>query len=281
MKDFGAALALCILSAAAFPGPPSPAGEPGLRERVGQRAVLAGRVSKTPWQHMIRADMHKEAVYVDLDGGGQTVAYAKGGIACEGPVLLRGEILLTEGSSKRPGSKEIVSETQFDVESWLCLSAKVIADLVEKMAARQTSPEERADIEEDLAAAGLQSVPILIAHLKDGRACGKRKVLLNEGELTNRPANAPPVAERWGQEVDSVGDRCEEILLRIVTPVEYQSPYAAHFKAFSAVPHPFRVADWDRWWKRSAGQSLAEIRRGFQPVIDAYWKSHGVQQVVR
>jgi hypothetical protein len=194
---------------------------------------------------------------------------------------LGGTVLRTEGSSKRPGSKEVCSEIQLDVEDWRCLDRVVLEDLVERLATPAVSRSEKVDIEEALSAAGKEVVPVLIAHLKDGRVCRKEKVLLNEGELTNRAPNAPPVEEHWVEQDVTVGVRCEEILLRIVTPRGYESPHAGHFKAFSAGPHPFLVEDWALWWKRNQELSLEQIRDKIKPVLDAYWKSHGTQQVVR
>lgn len=260
---------------------PASGATPSLGDRVGKQVLLVGRVSPNPWQHMIRSDLKKDVSYIDLDGGGQIVAYAKGVPACAGAVLLRGTVLRTEGSSKRPGSKEVCSEIQLDVESWRCLDRVVLEDLVERLATPAVSRSEKVDIEEALSAAGKEAVPVLIAHLKDGRACWKEKVLLNEGELMNRPHNAPPVAERWGVEDVTVGRRCEAILMGIVTPRDYRSPYAANIKSISSASEPFRVEDWGHWWTRNENRSLEQIREGFEPVLDAYWKSHGTQQVVR
>jgi hypothetical protein len=252
-----------------------------LSARVGERVVLAGRVSQTPWQHMIRGDLKKQSAYIDLERGGQIVAYAEGSISCPGTVVLTGTVLLTEGSSKRPGSKEVGSEVQLDVESWQCLDAAAVQGLLDRLASPAVTRPEKADVEAALATAGKESIPALIAHLKDRRTCWKEKFLLNEGELMNRAPNAPPVAERWVEGDVAVGSRCEEILLRIVTPVHYESPYAGNFKPTSGGSRPFRVEDWGAWWLRNRDKPLTQIREDFKPVLDAYWKSRGTQQVVR
>jgi hypothetical protein len=252
-----------------------------LRSRVGEKVVLVGRVSQMPWQHMIRGDLKKQAAYIDLEGRGQIVAYAKGSISCPGAVVLRGTVLLTEGSSKRPGSKEVCSEVQLDVESWQCLDTAALQGLVDQLASPEVPRSQKEGIEEGLAGAGKESIPVLIAHLKDRRTCWKERVLVNEGELLNRAPNAPPVAERWAEAEVAVGSRCEEILLRIVTPADYESPHVANFKPISGGSRPFRVEDWAAWWQRNRDKSLAQIQGEFKPVLDAYWQSRGTQQVVR
>lgn len=273
--------ALFFLSAATLlQGPLTRAETPSLRDRVGQDLILVGRVSRTPWQHMIRGDLHKESAYIDLEDGGQIVAYAGGTITCDGPVLLRGRAILTEGSSKRPGSKDICSEVQVDVGSWECLDKEVLDRYIERLAAPQASREEKKGVEEALAAAGKSSIPILIAHLGDRRVCRRERVLSNEGEMMNRAPNASPVKERWAEEEVTVGATCEAILFAIVTPTDLESVAGANFKPISAGP-PFRMENWASWWARNRDKTLLQIRRELEPVIEAYRKSRGVQQVVK
>ena len=87
-------------------------------EDTGKRVVLTGRVARIPWQHLVRTGTGKDVVYVDLDDGGQIVAYAEGGLECDGRVMLEGTVIETGGKSKRPGSRERYAEYQLDVLRW-------------------------------------------------------------------------------------------------------------------------------------------------------------------
>jgi hypothetical protein len=88
---------------------------------------VRGRVSKTPWQHMITGVPGKTSAYFDLDGGkGQTVVYWKNAPACAGDIEVTGTVLEVRGASKRPGERESkadesVRELQLDVTSTRCL----------------------------------------------------------------------------------------------------------------------------------------------------------------
>jgi hypothetical protein len=253
-----------------------------LRGRVGEAVALLGRVSNMPWQHMIRADMGgKVPEYFDLEDRSQIVVYAAGGLRCGGPILLRGAVLLTEGSSKRPGSKEVGSEIQLDVAAWRCLDRAGIEALITALAGEKDSGAGAPGPAEDLVAAGKTAIEALVAHLGDARICRKDRTLLNEGELMNRPHNAPPVEEEWAVQDVTVGRRCEELLYTIVTPREDPPVPPTQFKPLSPGSRPFVVEDWGAWWERNRAKSLAEIRAGLKPAMDAYWKSRGVQQVVR
>jgi hypothetical protein len=251
------------------------------RENVGKEVFVVGRVSQMPWQHMIRSDTGKQAEYIDLEEGGQIVAYVGSAIVCSRPVLLEGQVLLTEGSSKRPGSKERVGEIQLDVGRWTCLDAAGAGLLLQRLGDPSLSREAKEGAELGLVAAGEKAVPLLIEHLGDAKLCWTEKVLLNEGALMNRPVNAPPVKEEWAEEKVTVGSRCEAALTRIIWPVGYESPFAGNFKTVSWASPPFRVEDWRAWWAKNKAKPLDEIREGMKPVLDAYWRSKGVQQVVR
>lgn len=85
---------------------------------TGQTVSVTGRVSKVPGQHLIRSERAADAVYFDVDGKGQIVAYVRGGLSTEGRVRLTGTVVSAEGRSKRPGSSERYTELQLDVTSW-------------------------------------------------------------------------------------------------------------------------------------------------------------------
>ena len=249
-------------------------------EKVGKREFVVGKVSMMPWQHMIRSDMKKMAIYFDLETGGQTVAYSKGDITCRGPAVIFGTWLLTEGSSKRPGSKEVGSEIQFDVAEWACLDAKGAGFLIEKLADKGLSREEKAGIPEALYKVGKDAIPALVGVLGDKRVAWKSRVLLNEGELMNRPAGVQAPPEQWRETDVTVEEVAESALSTIVSPIGYEPPVPPNFKPISAGA-PFRVESWPKWWEKNRGKSIEEIRESFKPVLDTYWKSKGVQQVVK
>jgi hypothetical protein len=251
------------------------------RESVGKEVCVVGKISQIPWQHMIRPDLGKDAQYIDLEEGGQIVAYMRGMSSCAQPLLLEGKVLLTEGESKRPGSKERTSELQLDVSRWTCLNAGGSKRLLARLGDPAESREAKEGIELGLVAAGKEAIPQLIEHLGDSRVCWTERVLLNEGSLMNRPPNAPPIQEEWTDAKVTVGERSEALLTRIVWPVGYKSPFAGNFKTVSRGSPPFRVEDWRAWWAKNKAKPLDEIREGMKPVLDAYWKSKGVQQVVR
>jgi len=79
-----------------------------------------------------------------------------------------------------------------------------------------------------------------------------------------------------------LGARCEQLLLELVTPPDYDSPFASNFKPFQGGrgTYYFRVRDWPAWWERHRDKSLAQIREAFKPAIDRYWQAHGVEQSV-
>ena len=276
----GAAVFAVVMALAATPAEGG-AGMGLSGDHVGKEVAVVGKVSQMPWQHMIRSDTGKQAEYIDVEEGGQIVAYVGSAIACGRPVLLEGKVLLTEGSSKRPGSKERVGEIQLDVARWTCLDAAGAGQLLRRLGEPGPSREAKEGAELGLVAAGKDAIPMLIDQLGDAKVCWTEKFLLNEGSLMNRPPNAPPVKEQWVEEEVTVGSRCEALLTRIVWPVDYESPYASNFKPISGGSPPFRVEDWKAWWAKNKTKSLDEIREGMKPVLDAYWKSKGVQQIVR
>lgn len=84
----------------------------------GERVTVVGKVSQMPWQHMIDVRPGKTAEYFDLPSGGQIVVYVAGTLPPGKKLELTGKVLVIEGTSKRPGSKEVATERQLDVESW-------------------------------------------------------------------------------------------------------------------------------------------------------------------
>jgi hypothetical protein len=95
-----------------------------LHEQVGQSVEVLGRISDTPWQHMMGSVPGKpHALYFDLAAGGaQTVLYSADLIRCKGDVLVKGTVIEVSGAGKRdPARKEpLHREFHIDVTSWEC-----------------------------------------------------------------------------------------------------------------------------------------------------------------
>jgi hypothetical protein len=273
----GRVASLLLLSLAwAVPGEAS-----SLRDQAGQRAAIVGRVSTTPWQHMISAIPHKTETYIDLEDGSQTVAYFGGRIACAERVLLEARVVLIEGRSKRPGAKETASEVQLDVERWTCLDAAGARQLLSRLTDPKVARSAKVAAESGLVGAGLVAVPLLLGSLADPRECWRDRVLVNRAELENRAPTAPTVEARFAEEKITLAMRCDAMLTRLVTPPRYDSPSRAGRKPFSLDAAPFRVESWRAFFARRKGKTLSQIHEEMKPVLDAYWKSGGVPQKVR
>ncbi len=75
-----------------------------LKALVGQRVVVRGSVSDTPWQHLVASVPGRNGYYFDMEGW-QIVVYAEREPA-SGPILVYGTVLEVEGGGKRPGKSE-------------------------------------------------------------------------------------------------------------------------------------------------------------------------------
>ena len=132
-------------------------------------------------------------MYVDVDDGGQVVAYVRGGGPTEGRVRLVATVVRVEGGAKRPGSNERYAELQLDVES----VGEARDDGRRGVARTARLPgldrEVKSGIESEIVSAGRAAVPVLLGHLDDARTCWTDRTLVNEGELLNRP----PAPLRW------------------------------------------------------------------------------------
>lgn len=86
-----------------------------------QRVALTGKISDTPWQHMINIpETHPYADYLDFDDD-QMVIYSQRMIDCSGEIKVMGAYIEIEGPSKRPGSNDVYKELQFLVDDFKCL----------------------------------------------------------------------------------------------------------------------------------------------------------------
>jgi hypothetical protein len=91
---------------------------------AGSRVTLRGRVSDTPWQHMMTSVPGKEPAYFDLDDERQTVVYWTLPPACRGDIEVTGTVIEAKGPGKRPGggqSSEVVVERHVDVATARCV----------------------------------------------------------------------------------------------------------------------------------------------------------------
>ena len=91
-------------------------------ENIGKEILLKGKLSNTPWQHMIDASLkHKNIYYLDLEGGDQIVFYSKTPIDCKNAIRLKGKVIRVVGKSKKPGSDVTYVEYQIVAEEWECI----------------------------------------------------------------------------------------------------------------------------------------------------------------
>lgn len=155
--------------------------------------------------------------------------------------------------------------------------------LIDKLADPSATVDARHAIEEQIVANGRRAIEPLIGHLNDSREFERRKRLSNENLMINAPANRHAPAAVYVEDRITIGDRCRLLLARIITPPGYRSPYESNAKPFELGGQEhwyFQVADWPRWWQKNKQKSLSRIRSEMKPVIDNYWKSHGVEQKV-
>lgn len=247
----------------------------------GQFSWIVGRIARIPWQHLVKPPPGKIPIYVDTEGGGQTVAYAAEEPVCSGVLLMEGRTLLAEGPAKRPGSDERFAERQLDVTSWTCLDTTGILLLLERMVDQSVPWERKEAAEHGIIGAGLDAIPVLLGRLEDRRVCRHDQVLHNEGELPNHPPHGSSPGET-NRDLDvTLGRFCDDMLRWIITPHGYQSPYASDPVSHRREDVFFTTEDWHAWWVTRRGMTLSQIRDQMKPVIDAYWQSNGEIQTVR
>ena len=117
---------------------------------------------------------------------------------------------------------------------------------------------------------GTAALPLLIAALHDTRVYERRDI----SNRMNLPPNAPPPKPVIA--TITVGDRCRDLLYRIITPTS-SSP--GRFKVFST--QILQIDDWDAWWEANRHKTLAQIHDDLRPLVDEYWNQHGTTQKVR
>jgi hypothetical protein len=121
-----------------------------------------------------------------------------------------------------------------------------------------------------IVAAGVDAIPVLIWSLSDGRTYETRDIA-NRMNLPNGAKVDPLMAKV------TVGQRCEELLHRIVTPA-VGSPPAGNFKVIST--QVLKVDDWRAFWSKRSKKTLAELHAELLPLATKYWESKGTTQTV-
>jgi hypothetical protein len=94
----------------------------GLQNYTGKRVELSGRISATPWQHlMVTPESFRYSCYFDVSGD-QIVIYTKQELICSGELSVRGTVVKAQGPPKKAGSKADESwvEYQIEVDDWEC-----------------------------------------------------------------------------------------------------------------------------------------------------------------
>ncbi len=88
----------------------------------GDTVEVVGKISDMPWQHLVGMhEFYPYFYYIDIENGGQIVAYSAEEIVCGSDIRLSGEVIEAGGNSKRPGSDEEYRELQLLVHSFDCL----------------------------------------------------------------------------------------------------------------------------------------------------------------
>lgn len=94
-----------------------------LQQHEGKKVAFEGTIAMIPWQHLINApDTHKIINYINIGKEQeQVVVYTGEKIDCKAKVAVKGTVMKTRGTSKRPGSDEVFIEYQVVADSWECL----------------------------------------------------------------------------------------------------------------------------------------------------------------
>ncbi|MCB9878778.1 MAG: hypothetical protein H6835_14380 [Planctomycetes bacterium] len=121
------------------------------------------------------------------------------------------------------------------------------------------SPAAHRRAEHDLLAGGIAALPLLVLSLDDGRAA------------VRDDAGAGPHAI-----AATVGERCEALLHRLVTPLPRE--LVGRGEVLGA--RVLEVRDWGEFWRRRSARTLAEIHAELAPLVDAYRAQHGTPQRV-
>ncbi len=91
--------------------------------RDGLEVTAVGRISDTPWQHVMGVVPGKNAEYFDLAPDDQTVIYVAGKLECSGKLEVEGRVKEVSAGSKRPSKTgpQRYTENHIDVTRHRCL----------------------------------------------------------------------------------------------------------------------------------------------------------------
>ena len=93
-----------------------------MKRHIGKKVELTGRISDTPWQHLLGNPFgFGDSYYFDV-GYFQIVIYSKTPLACAGEVTVRGTVLKVQGPPKGAGTKvdDTHVEYHLTVDDWVC-----------------------------------------------------------------------------------------------------------------------------------------------------------------
>ena len=94
-----------------------------LKDKVGEKIAIKGKISDIPWQHMIKdVENHSHIYYFDLEDGDQIVIYSAVELYCNRSLLVTGEVIEVKGKSKRPGKIDDVTFVEYHmiIDDWKC-----------------------------------------------------------------------------------------------------------------------------------------------------------------
>ncbi|MCK5304400.1 MAG: hypothetical protein KAJ72_04060 [Candidatus Heimdallarchaeota archaeon] len=95
-----------------------------LKDKIGKKITLKGKISDIPWQHMIKdVENHNHNYYFDLEDGAQIVIYSKAEVLCSRSLLVTGEVIEVRGKSKRLSKIDDVTYVEYHIiiDDWECL----------------------------------------------------------------------------------------------------------------------------------------------------------------
>ncbi|MFO1518918.1 MAG: hypothetical protein U1F57_04535 [bacterium] len=149
---------------------------------------------------------------------------------------------------------------------------------IQKLKDLKLPDSEKGKISRQIEEEGKTAIPFLIGCLKDPAPIGKTPLV--GGECVNRPAYLPvPPQCQNPLRNETLGERCELLLYRIVTPVD-DSPNRPPLKSKEAPPRPFVISDWNSWWKKYEKASLEQIHAEARKKIDEFWSGNLRKSVV-
>lgn len=127
----------------------------------------------------------------------------------------------------------------------------------------------KSELGRKIVAQGKGAIPTLIQSVGDPRVIGEQ--FFQPGECINPPAHLPiPEHCKHPTIPLHLGERCEQLLYQILTPV-YTSPHMTMLPAKDAPGPAFVIKDWQGWWSKNKYFSLSELHTQARKFIDQFW----------